>query len=189
MVTKGLDFSNVRLVGILNADQLLSYPDFRSFERGFQTIVQVSGRAGRAQKRGFIIIQTYSPKHPIIQLAVHNQFETLYATQLQERKNYLYPPYVRLIRITLKHKEINALNAVAKFFADNLRAKLKNRILGPEFPIVGRIKTLYLKDILIKIEPEISIEYVKNHITQTHLSMLENAEWKSARLCVDVDPV
>ena len=189
MVTKGLDFSNVRLVGILNADQLLSYPDFRSFERGFQTIVQVSGRAGRAQKRGLIVIQTYSPKHPIIQLAIHHHFETLYATQLQERKNYLYPPYVRLIRITLKHKEINTLNAVAKFFADKLRAKLKNRILGPEFPLVGRIKSLYLKDILIKMEPEISIEYVKNHITQTHLSMLENAEWKSVRLHTDVDPV
>ena len=188
MVTKGLDFSNVCLVGILNADQLLSYPDFRSFERGFQTIVQVSGRAGRAQKRGLIIIQTYAPQHPIIQLAIRHHFETLYATQLQERKNYLYPPYVRLIRITLKHKEINTLNAAAKFFADNLRTKLKNRILGPEFPIVGRIKGLYLKDIQIKIEPEISIEYVKNHITQTHLSMLESVEWKSVRLCMDVDP-
>jgi primosomal protein N' (replication factor Y) len=175
-------------VGILNADQLLSYPDFRSFERGFQTIVQVSGRAGRAQKRGLIVIQTYSPQHPIIQLAIHHQFESLYASQLQERKNYLYPPYVRLIRTTLKHSDINILNAASKFFASTLRAKLKNRILGPEFPLVGRIKTLYLKDILIKIEPEISIEYVKNHITQAHLSMLENAEWKSVRLCMDVDP-
>ena len=188
MVTKGLDFSNVSLVGILNADQLLAYPDFRSFERGFQTIVQVSGRAGRAQKRGLIVIQTYSPQHPIIRLAVENHFETFYANQLQERKNYLYPPYVRLIRITLKHKDIATLNAVSKFFAEKLRATFKNRILGPEFPLIGRIKNLYLKDILIKIEPETSVEYVKNHISQTHLSMLEYVEWKSVRLHVDVEP-
>ncbi|MCL2040609.1 MAG: primosomal protein N' [Bacteroidales bacterium] len=188
MVTKGLDFSNVTLVGILNADQLLSYPDFRSFERGFQTIVQVSGRAGRAKKRGLIVIQTYSPHHPIIQLAIQQNFESLYANQLQERKNFLYPPYVRLIRLTLKHRDITTLNAAAKFFADKLRATFKNRILGPEFPLIGRIKNLYLKDILIKIEPATSVEYVKNHIIQTHLSMLENVEWKPVRLCVDVEP-
>ena len=188
MVTKGLDFSNVSLVGILNADQLLSYPDFRSFERGFQTIVQVSGRAGRAKKRGLIVIQTYSPQHPIIQLAIHHHFEALYSNQLQERKNYLYPPYVRLIRLTLKHSDINTLSAASKFFAEKLRTTFKNRILGPEFPLIGRIKNLYLKDILIKIEPTTSLDYVKNHITQTHHSMLENADWKSVRLNVDVDP-
>jgi primosomal protein N' (replication factor Y) len=134
MVTKGLDFSNVSLVGILNADQLLSYPDFRSFERGFQTIVQVSGRAGRAKKRGLIVIQTYSPHHPIIQLAIQHQFESLYANQLQERKNYLYPPYVRLIRLTLKHRDINTLNAAAKFFAENCAPLSKTASSVPNFP-------------------------------------------------------
>lgn len=188
MVTKGLDFNNVGLVGILNADQILSYPDFRAFERGFQTISQVSGRAGRADKPGLVVIQTYTPQHAAIQFAVNHQFEAMFSSQLYERKAFHYPPFVRLIRITLKHKDANVLNAAARFFAEQLSAKLGNRVLGPEYPVVGRIKNLYLKDILIKIEPALNHASVKNIILQTNLSMLQNAEWKSVKMHADVDP-
>lgn len=188
MVTKGLDFNNVGLVGILNADQLLSYPDFRSFERGFQVITQVSGRAGRSEKRGKVIIQTHTPHHPAIQYSIHHQFDSMFAAQLEERKSFSYPPYVRLIRITLKHSDINVLNDAARFFADNLRRKLGNRVLGPEYPLIGRIKNLYLKDILIKIDSIANVQSVKDFITETHLLMLQNTNWKTVRMLADVDP-
>jgi primosomal protein N' (replication factor Y) len=188
MVTKGLDFSNVSLVGILNADQLLSYPDFRSHERGFQTIVQVSGRAGRSKNQGRIVIQTFTPRHPVIQMAVRQLFDEMYTTQLTERKMYHYPPYVRLIRLTLKHRNLDVLNAAAQFLTDVLREKLKNRVLGPEYPPVSRIKTFYLKDILVKIEPELNLMNVKSFILQSIHLMTNHADWHSVNIAPDVDP-
>ncbi|MDR0363424.1 MAG: primosomal protein N' [Bacteroidales bacterium] len=188
MVSKGLDFDNVGLVGILNADQILSYPDFRSFERGFQTISQVSGRTGRSEKTGLVVIQTHVPQHLIVQFAVNHQFKEMYASQLTERKAFYYPPYVRLIRITLKHRDSLILNDAARFFADHLKSKLGNRVLGPEYSLINRIKNLYLKDILVKIEPALNNSVVKKQIVEANLLMLQKLEWKSIKMHADVDP-
>jgi len=138
MVTKGLDFDNVSIVGILNADNLISYPDFRSFERSFQLMAQVSGRAGRKFKRGKVIIQTYRPNHEVIQYVLANNYSLMAKSQLMERRTFKYPPFYRMIEIQLQHKSEQIASAAAGELAAMLKEKLGNRILGPEFPIVSR---------------------------------------------------
>lgn len=188
MVTKGLDFSNVSLVGIINADQLLAYPDFRSFERGFQTIAQVSGRSGRSGKQGVVVIQTSMPNHPVINYAAKNLFLELYNNQLTERKEYNYPPFIRLIRITLKHTESSKIDPASDFFAKTLKEKLGKRVLGPEYPLIARINNYYLKDIMVKIEPTASIKYVKSIISESEKLLLQQANYKQVRVIIDIDP-
>lgn len=189
MVTKGLDFDNVALVGILNADSLLNYPDFRSFERSYQLMAQVAGRAGRKNKRGKVIIQTWQPQHPIIQQVVNNNYLGMYTSELYQRLEFKYPPYYKLIQLTLKHKEIEPLNEASKFLADKLREKFGKRVLGPEFPPVARIRNLYLKNILIKIEREASTKQAKNIIQELIDEFYTHAEFKSVKIFADVDPM
>jgi primosomal protein N' (replication factor Y) len=189
MVTKGLDFDNVALVGILNADSLLNYPDFRSFERSFQLMAQVAGRAGRKNKRGKVIIQTWQPQHQIIQQVVANNYLGMYTTELQQRLEFKYPPYYKLIQLTLKHKEIEPLNDASKFLADKLKEKFGKRVLGPEFPIVARIKNFYLKNILIKIEREASFSKAKSIIHELMDDFYTHSEFKSVKIFADVDPM
>lgn len=188
MVTKGLDFSNVSLVGIINADQLIAYPDFRSFERCFQTIAQVSGRAGRSEKQGFVIIQTAMPHHPAIRFAANNMYNEMFYNQLEERKKFNYPPYVHLIDITLKFHEPHLLDNAADFFTKTLRQSLGKRVLGPEYPLIARLKNLYLKKIMVKIEPTASTKFVKNIITETEIKMLQHPDYKQVRVSLDIDP-
>ncbi len=140
MVTKGLDFDNVGLVGVMNMDNMLGFPDFRAFERAFQILEQVSGRAGRKKERGTVIVQTRQPKHPVIQYAMNNQYLNMAEDQLKERKKYGYPPYGRLIRITLKHKQQETVFNASALMAGALKAKLGKRVLGPAYPAVARIK-------------------------------------------------
>ncbi len=188
MVTKGLDFDNVSIVGILNADSLISFPDFRSFERSFQLMSQVSGRAGRKSKRGKVIIQTFNPYHSVIRNVIDHDYLAMYNSQILERRNFKYPPFYRLIQLQLKHKDPRILNEAARELAIMLRQILGNRILGPEYPMVSRIRNLYLKNILIKLEkPELKKH--KAQISKTIDTFRGQAAFKSIRVAVDVDPV
>lgn len=189
MVTKGLDFDNVSLVGILNADNMLSYPDFRSQERSFQLMAQVSGRAGRKGKRGKVIIQTYNPQHHIIQNVIDHDYLTMYKNEIQERAKYKYPPFFRLILLRLKHKDNQLLNTGARVLAEILREPFGKRVLGPEYPMVSRIKNQYIKTILIKLERTASLHQMKIELQKKIEEFEKIQEFKSVRVQVDVDTV
>ncbi len=189
MVTKGLDFDNVSMVGILNADSMLNFPDFRSFERSYQLMAQVSGRAGRKNKRGTVIIQTHNPAHSIILEVMENNYLAMYTNQLLDRKTFNYPPFYRLIEITVIHKDVNLVNDGAKHLADHLRHHFQKRVLGPEFPIVSRMRNLYHKTILLKIERESSVIQVKKILTDVVAKFKTIPSYKSVRIRIDVDPM
>lgn len=188
MVTKGLDFDHVSLVGILDADMLLSRPDFRAFERSYQLMSQVAGRAGRKSKRGTVIIQTGQPEHWIIQKVIQHDFISFYENEILERRNFFYPPFYKLIQITLKHKDQNQLDAAAKEFAQALHSVFKERVIGPEYPSINRISNLFLKQIMLKIEREASHTKVKDRIQQLIDQFYSVPAHKSVRIVVDVDP-
>ena len=143
MITKGLDFDNVALVGILNADSMFHFPDFRSYERAFQLMVQVAGRAGRKGKQGQVLIQTYDEDHEMFKMLKANDFTTFFIRQIEERKLFKYPPYNKLIGVTLKHKDQRKLDDSALQLAIMMRKSFGNRVLGPEYPIISRICLLY----------------------------------------------
>ena len=189
MVTKGLDFDNVSMVGILNADSMLNFPDFRSFERSFQLMSQVAGRAGRKNKRGTVIIQTHNPTHSIILEVIENNYVGMYTNQLLDRKNFNYPPYYRLIEMTVIHKDLDLVNDAAKYIADKLKKHFGKRVLGPEFPMISRIRNLFHKTILIKIERESSVMQVKKIIVEELGKFKVKSEYKSVRVNMDVDPM
>ncbi len=189
MVTKGLDFDNVSLVGILNADGMLNFPDFRAYERSYQLMAQVSGRAGRKNKRGKVIIQTQNPDHSIIQDVWNNNYLSMYTNQLLDRRNFNYPPYYRIIEITLIHRDVNMVNESAKYFAAELKHHFGKRVLGPEFPIVARVRNLYHKNILLKIERDASALQAKKIVAELLVNFKVNPDFKSVRVQMDVDPM
>ena len=189
MVTKGLDFDNVSLVGVLNADHMINFPDFRSFERAYQLMAQVAGRAGRKKKRGEVVIQTYNPEHWVIRLVIENDYLGLYNHERVERKNFLYPPFFRLIRIALKHKDLNVVIQASNGFAQDLREKLGERVVGPETPYVSRIRNRFIRHILIKIERETNPATVKQIIREREQAFFTQAEYKGTRIVFDVDPM
>ncbi|GGI58367.1 replication restart helicase PriA [Winogradskyella haliclonae] len=187
MLTKGLDFRYVKLVGILNADNLLNFPDFRAHERSYQLMVQVSGRSGRTDLRGKVLIQTYNPHHNILQQVSTNSYTEMYKEQLDDRHNYKYPPIYRLIKITLKHKDYNRVNLAADWYAKSLNQLFKTNVLGPEFPPVSRIRNQYLKNILIKIPQKQSLSKTKEAISKIHNSFLSIKDFRSVRVVINVD--
>lgn len=189
MVTKGLDFDNVALVGILNADTMLNFPDFRAFERSYQLMSQVSGRAGRKAKRGKVLIQTYDPFHPIIRQVVEHDYISMYNYEILQRKNFKYPPFYRIIHFNLKHKNKDVLNEGATEFADKLKLKFGERILGPEYPVIARIKNLYQKDILLKVEKSLSVVKTRAIIVALKNHFEVNSKNKSIKITIDVDPM
>jgi len=189
MISKGLDFDNVSLVGILDADQLLNFPDFRAFERSFQLMAQVSGRAGRKNKQGKVIIQTTDPKNYIIHDVINNDFLHMYKTQLAERKNYGYPPFTRLIQLTLKHKNQALLDQAADYLAISLRKSFGTRVFGPEYPIISRINNWYQKNILLKIERKASVVKGKEIILQAIAKLNSHADYHAVMVNRDVDPM
>ena len=189
MVTKGLDFDNVALVGILNADSMLNFPDFRSYERSYQMMAQVAGRAGRKKKQGRVIIQTHNPDHPIITYVVQNNFKAMYEHQLEDRKGFNYPPFTRLIDIIVKHRTIEEVNEAARIVADELRKAIGNRVVGPEFPIVARVRNEYLKKMMIKISRDDSVSSVKKQIELVLNNCKPTPEFKGVRFKIDVDPM
>ncbi|MBR4837044.1 MAG: primosomal protein N' [Bacteroidales bacterium] len=189
MVTKGLDFDHVKTVGVLDADNMLSFPDFRAHERSFQLMEQVSGRAGRKGEKGKVIIQTYQPRHPVILNVVNHDYVRFFEEQMPIRRQFCYPPYYRLIMIKLRHTDYNKLNAAAEFFARQLRPVFKHNILGPEYPIVSRIKNQYIKQILVKFDRNDNSMRIKEIIKSEMDSFKRNSDYKSITISIDVDPI
>ncbi len=189
MITKGLDFEHVRVVGILNADNLLNFPDFRSHERSYQLMTQVSGRAGRREKRGKVIIQTSQPDHFIIQKVAANDYEGMYNQQIAERRDFKYPPFYRLIRITLKHRDLSELDRISQACAEALRSRFGNRLLGPEYPAVGRIKLMFMKQMWLKLEREMSVTSAKRQMQLMLEEVKSRDKNKMVQIVVDVDPL
>ncbi|CAM3483435.1 primosomal protein N' [Zobellia roscoffensis] len=189
MLTKGLDFRNVSLVGIMNADSLLNFPDYRAHERCFQLLTQVAGRAGRTKKRGKVLIQSYNPYHQILQQVSTHDYDTMFKEQLYEREQYKYPPRNRIIKITFKHKEYNRLNEATEWFAKALRTTLGGNVLGPEYPPVARVRNQYLKNILIKIPHSQSVVKTKLAIKKIEKSFNSVAQYRSVRVIYNVDHI
>ncbi len=187
MLTKGLDFRNVKLVGIMNADHLLNFPDFRAHERSFQLMSQVSGRAGRTDVRGKVLIQTYNPHHQILQQVSTNSYAEMYADQMVERQNFKYPPVYRLIKLTLRHNDYGRVNMGAEWFARSLRQMFAANVLGPEFPPVPRIRNQYHINILVKLPPEISLVKTKEAIAKIHNSFMSIKDFRAIRVIINVD--
>lgn len=188
MITKGLDFRNVGLVGVMNADGLLNFPDFRSHEKCFQMLVQVAGRAGRTDEKGKVLIQSYQPNHLILQQVTTNDIKTMYKEQVYERQNFKYPPFYKLIRITLKSRDYNKLNEASDWLATYLRKSFGDQILGPEFPAVARIRNQYHKNIQVKVAPHQSIHKAKQFIRKANSSFEAIAQYRSVRIIINVDP-
>jgi primosomal protein N' (replication factor Y) len=189
MVTKGLDFDHVSVVGVLNADNLLNYPDFRSYERSFQLMMQVSGRAGRKNKQGKVIIQTTQPNHPVIQDLIGNNFDQLFKRQLAERKIFRYPPYFRLIKVVVKHRNKDRLDLIAQHLANALKTHFSRNVLGPEYPVVGRIQMWFQKEILIKLPRDGKIQDAKSKIMEIINHAKSQPNNSGLIVYADVDPM
>ncbi|MBU2938836.1 primosomal protein N' [Lacinutrix sp. C3R15] len=187
MLTKGLDFRNVKLVGIMNADNMLNFPDFRAHERSFQLMLQVSGRAGRTEERGKVLIQTYNPFHKILQQVSTNDYAGMYKEQMDERYNFKYPPVYRQIKITLKHKDYNRVNMAADWYAKSLRQVFSDFVLGPEFPPVSRIRNQFHKNILVKIPQKQSLAKTKDAILKIENSFNAVKDFRPVRVILNVD--
>ena len=187
MLAKGLDFDNVTLVGIMNADNMLYYPDFRAYERSFQMMTQVAGRSGRSKKRGKVIIQTYNPLNNVIQQVTNNDYIGMYSEQLYERKIYFYPPFYRLIKLTLKHRDFENLNKGSQWLCQVMKQNLNMPILGPEEPAIGKIRNEYIRTIMIKLPDEISLQSTKKTIQKILNSFDLVSQYRSIKVAVNVD--
>jgi primosomal protein N' (replication factor Y) len=191
MVTKGLDFDKVSLVGIFNADRMMHFPDFRSYERAFQLITQVSGRAGRREKPGKVIIQTSQPDHPILNFILNHTQEEFYATEIADRRQHAYPPFSRLIEITVKHVDKKISREASEKLTELLKANFTEiRILGPGEPMISKLRNQYLMSILVKIPRDSGhLAEIKQRILHQISKVLQEKEFRNSRIIVDVDPV
>ncbi len=187
MLSKGLDFENVSLVGILNADTMLNFPDFRAHERAYQMMVQVSGRSGRSKKQGNVAIQTYNPYHQILQQVSITDYKTMYKEQLQERWQYKYPPYFRLIKITLKHRDYNKVDSGVNWLFKALYSSFGENVLGPTAPAIARIRNQYIKNIVIKIPPKQNLVKTKNQVSKIKNTFEAVKNFRPIRFIIDVD--
>jgi len=188
MLAKGLDFEHVGLVGILDAEQLLSTPNFRAYERGFQLMTQVAGRSGRKHQRGRVVIQTRNPEHWIIQLVMENNTVHFIEQELLERSNFRYPPFYKLLHVLLKHEQESLVVSAANALAFELRKTLKERVIGPEFTLIKRLQGRYQQEIKIKYEKSLSDKKVKEHLLALLDQFYENTRFKKVKISVDVDP-
>lgn len=189
MITKGLDFENVSVVGVLNADNLLNFPDFRSYERAYQLITQVSGRAGRMHGQGKVIVQTSQSKHKVLRMIMQNSYTNLFDYEIKEREAFHYPPFYRLIKITLKHKKEFVVNTFSEELAVMLRKSFANRVLGPQAPIISRIQTYYIKEIILKFEPEASLPKSKKLIIGQVAYLKQQNNFSNVQVNFNVDPI
>lgn len=187
MLAKGLDFDNVGLVAVLNADLLLHFPDFRAYERSFQLLLQVSGRAGRKNKQGKVLIQTYKPKHPILDLVQKGDFLSLYNQQIKERNTFRYPPVYRIITIKLKHKSKEKVQQAAQLLGEELKNIFKHRTYGAHTPLVSRIKTYYLQEVMVKIERSSSYPKAKKLLKEAIKRLRQAKGYSNVHVGVDVD--
>jgi primosomal protein N' (replication factor Y) len=189
MVSKGLDFDNVAVVGIINADTLLNYPDFRATERAFQLMAQVAGRAGRKNGQGTVYLQTKMSDAAVIPQIVKNDYTAFYNQQLSERMLFHYPPFYRLVYIYMKHRDVHVLEEFSDIIAKRMREIFDNRILGPDLPPVARIKQLYIRKIVLKVENGLSqykINEVLQNIQQAYCQM---PRYRSVSMYYDIDPL
>ena len=189
MVTKGLDFGGVSLVAVLNADRLINFPDFRSAERAYNMLEQVSGRAGRRNTQGKVIVQTSNPSHPIIDFLKNHDYTGFFNHEIEERKEFNYPPFTRVIYIYLKHRDNNTLSEIATIYASHLRQLFGNRVFGPEEPIISRIQSLYIRKIMLKVETNASMAKVKKILRNTYEQMHQLPRMKGMIVYYDVDPM
>ncbi|MCY1219413.1 Primosomal protein N' [compost metagenome] len=187
MLAKGLDFDNVSLVGIMNADNMLYHPDFRAFERSYQMMTQVSGRAGRSEKRGKVVIQTYNPNHNTIQQVTNNDYIGMYKEQLYDRHIFKYPPYYRLIKITLKHRDFDKLKEGAMWLYQVMSQNLDMPVLGPEEPAISRIRNEYIRTIMIKIPQNQPLGGIKKTIQKMLNSFEAVPQYRPIKTAVNVD--
>ena len=189
MVTKGLDFNNVKLVGVLNTDHFLNFPNFRAHEKAFQVLTQVAGRAGRKERQGKVLLQTYQPNHPIIQHVINNDYKGMFEAQLTERIEYKYPPYVRLIKLTIKDKSLDKVNIACEWLDKMMRRSYKGDILGPVYPEISRVRNKYQKQFIIKLKNIDSINQFRSILNKTLISFDSISKYRSVRVVVDVDPL
>ena len=187
MVTKGLDFDRVSVVGILNADALVSFPDFRAFERAYQLLAQVSGRAGRKEVPGKVVIQSYQPNHPALKYVESNDFAAMYQSQITERREYHFPPVARLVKITLKHPDEKVVAAAATALAGPLRQAFPGRVLGPEAPLVSRIQNYFLQEFWVKLPKDNHLASYKLRLREILKTFQSAKEHKTVRVVVNVD--
>ncbi len=189
MISKGLDFANVSVVGILNADSMLNFPDFRAYEHAFMMMAQVGGRAGRKGKRGLVILQTKSPELPIVQQVMNNNYEAMYEGVTAERKEFHYPPFYRLVYVYLKHRDDKVVASAAATLAFKLRIWFGERVLGPDKPSVAKVKSLNIRKIMIKLENGIDIQKVRQYLRKAHSDILKDKRFNSLVIYYDVDPL
>ena len=189
MVTKGLDFDKVSVVGILNADAMLNYPDFRAYEQAFMMMAQVSGRAGRKGKRGLVLLQTTSPELPVIGQVVRNDYQAFYTDLLEERRLFRYPPFFRLVYVYLKHAKEQVAETAGIELGSRLRQLFGDRVLGPDKPAVARVKTLHIRKLVLKLEPSLSGEQVRQCLRYAHNEMTKDKKYATLHVFYDVDPL
>jgi primosomal protein N' (replication factor Y) len=189
MISKGLDFDKVSVVGILNADSMLNYPDFRAYERSFQLMAQVSGRAGRKSKQGTVILQTSNPDNPVVLDVINNNFKQHFHTQMEERLAFKYPPYYRLIHLTVKHKNQNSVNQASDYLGEYLRGIFNERVVGPQAPPISKIQNWYLRKIMLKIESGVSLNKVKSLVQDAITTLVSHPGFKATIVQADVDPM
>ena len=188
MITKGFDFGGVELVGVLNADNLLNNPDFRSAERAFQLLMQVAGRAGRRENPGTVVIQTAEPGHPVLQQVIAGDYEAMARQQLAERKAFFYPPYARLLNLLLRHRDPVTLRRAANALAAALRERFGRRVLGPTAPPVDRVRGEYLATLLLKVEAGASLARAREAVRGILDRVVKSPECKGVTILCDVDP-
>jgi primosomal protein N' (replication factor Y) len=188
MISKGLDFENLTVVGILNADNLLNYPDFRAHERSFQLMEQVSGRAGRRQKQGKVVIQTSDPANKIIRMVLRHDYANLFRTQAEERMTFNYPPFCRMVKISIRHRDRTQLNYFADILGRDLKGIFGKRVLGPESPVISQVQLWYIKTILIKIEREKPPVKAKQLIIEAIERLEKEKGASTVKIAIDVDP-
>jgi primosomal protein N' (replication factor Y) len=189
MITKGFDFENIALVGVVNADSLLSFPDFRAVERTFQLLMQVSGRAGRRAKRGKVLIQTFSVEHPVFREVREADYNAFYEREMRERERFLYPPFVHIITVWFRHKDFSRVKETANSFHKLLYPKLGKRLLGPVDPPIVRLRTQYQQVVHIKIEKKAAaLRTTKQWIQEAILTLRQERTMRSVKMVIDVDP-
>ncbi|MDE6028580.1 MAG: primosomal protein N', partial [Muribaculaceae bacterium] len=189
MVSKGLDFGKVKIVGVVNADTLLNFPDFRSNERAFNMLEQVAGRAGRREEKGTVFIQTTQTSSPVLRYVKAHDYISFYNEEIEERKRFAYPPFTKVINIFIKNKDAAAADVAAVIFANRLRQIFGERVLGPEKPFVSRVALWYLQSIMLKVEAGASMKKVKDLIREAYASIAQDKNIKSSIVYFDVDPV
>ena len=189
MVSKGLDFGDVRTVGVLNADTLLNFPDFRSNERAFNMLEQVAGRAGRRKEKGSVMIQTVNPDHEVLKYVKAHDYNAYYNAEISDRKKYAYPPFTKVINIYIKNKDAMACERAAVTFTLELRKVFGQRVLGPEKPFISRVASYYLQSIMLKIEAGASMKKVKDLLRAIYAGISLHPDIKTSTVYYDVDPV